>query len=150
MTVRNKIRTDDQQAHRSDDVTVDDDTSDPEERDYDCLKSALLAAEDSLDGNAGYQLVKRPTEATSAELYESISARDGIEAMMAESTIAMFDVAQDSVQRAMEAKDGSVREQNLKIAMQANTTMVKFAKAIRDHRRFQQPKRLSQTFSIKM
>ncbi|MDJ0514383.1 MAG: hypothetical protein QNJ62_13160 [Methyloceanibacter sp.] len=136
-------------VNTSDDETLKDGPSDPEEPHFESVKAAFAAAEESLDGSSGSKPATQPTRATSEELYESIGATDGIEAMMAESTMAMFDVAQDSVRRAKEADEPSVRELELKIAMQANATMLKFSTAIIDHRRLRQPKRLTQTFNFK-
>ena len=107
--------------------------------------SVLLPAEAGTD--QGSQEVVTPTDDT--ELYNAIAPQDGIEAMLARSSMGMASVAVKAAARALASEDPAVQEKHFKIAVGANTTLIKLSDAMADHRRAKQPRHVTHRFSFK-
>jgi hypothetical protein len=126
-----------------------DEGSTPTEETFDSLDSALDAAEVAKAPEATGDISVLPAKMNDADLFRLMGTSDGLEAMLAQTAISMSLLGEDSARQALGADDASVREQHLKMATQANATLLKFAKAIGEHRQSRQPKRVLQSFSFK-
>jgi len=119
----------------------------PTPGDQDRTASASPSEDAASEQDEDSQEIVAPT--TSDGFYTAVGPRDGFEAMLTRSAITIHHLSIESASRALKEEALPVREKHFKIAIEANATLMKLSKAMDDHRRSQQPRRLIQQFSIK-